>query len=218
MGFYIDSADLQEVRAASKLGWIAGVTTNPTLMAIEDGDVGAKLVALREVGLKQVFYQLTATNIDGLCAEAELANEILGDQLVVKIPPTPAGWAVAGKLSEHLCCCMTALFSLTQISIAQEIGVAFVAVYVHRITLAGRSSTTFLRRASALLAGSQTSLIGASFRSVAEVDVALAAGATHITAPWQVLRRLGQHADSEVAVSSFAENGRGLAIFLDKDD
>ena len=86
MALYLDSALISDAEIARDMGWVTGITTNPSLLAKSEHPPEITLKQLSTIIDGEVFYQLTATNLDGMVAEARIAHDILGDQTVLKNP------------------------------------------------------------------------------------------------------------------------------------
>ena len=92
MAIYLDLAKLDEARMAKDLGWVYGVTTNPTLMAKAGVAPEDVLKGLADLEFHQVYYQLVSQNLDDMLAEAHEAAEIIKHGLILKIAPTENGF------------------------------------------------------------------------------------------------------------------------------
>ncbi|MBN2055133.1 transaldolase [bacterium] len=219
MSIYLDSANYDEAIEAARLGWVAGVTTNPLLLAGEahaseergsPRTIQIILERLSQLDFGQVFYQMTGTKMNALRAELNRIRTILGDHLVVKIPPTELGFSFMREISAKVPCCATALFSVAQAIAAMETGASYVAVYLERAERAGVEGMALLSTMARCLDGSGTSVIAASIKSRETMEMALAAGARHVTLPWRVMQRIIHHPLSDEAVRHFTEQGMGL--------
>ncbi len=144
--------------------------------------------------------------------EAQLAKEIAGDQLVLKLPPTKQGFQIIPHLPPEVTCCVTAIYSAAQAVVARESGVRYIAVYVSRATKLLGDGLSLITEISRILQGSQTQLLAASLKSPMEASSAILAGADHLTLPFDVLSQLTYHEYSEDAVNNFNENGSGLQL------
>nr|MBP6087036.1 hypothetical protein [Pelolinea sp.] len=91
----LDSAIVDEARQAAEWGWVSGATTNPTLLAKSDLPPIETLLQMKKLLRGPIFYQLTAETMDAMKEEAHLAEEVLGQQLVLKIPAIPNGFKAA---------------------------------------------------------------------------------------------------------------------------
>jgi transaldolase len=209
MAIYIDSAILKEVEVAQSLGWVRGVTTNPLLLAKAGGEAREVLSALARLELGSLFYQLVSPTLDGMYKEMELAADVAGPALVLKVPPTENGFRFVSQCREHPCC-VTAVYSLAQALVARESKARYVAVYVNRATRLLGDGLKLVRDISEVLKQSQTEIIAASIKSADEACAALSAGVHHLTLPYQVLMSLVTHPLSEQTIAEFESSGVGL--------
>ena len=209
MSIYIDSAITKEVEAVRSLGWVRGVTTNPVLLARAGCDAQTILTDLAHLNMGLLFYQLVSPTLDGMIAEMRLAANIAGSALVLKVPPTQAGFQFAGQCRKFPCC-VTAVYSPSQALIASEVRARFVAVYVNRATRLMGDGLKLVRDVAEILKHSETEIIAASVKSADEACAALAAGAHHLTLPYEVLTSLMAHPLTEQTVAEFQAAGLGL--------
>lgn len=216
MAIYLDSAIAEEAKAAGRMGWVKGITTNPTLLAKSDLPPEATLTKLTELTSGPVFYQLMASDFDGMVAEARRANEIIGQQTVLKIPATATGFEVAAELSGDITCSVTAIYSPAQAAVAREAGAKYAIAYVNRATRLLGDGIALLRDMASVLAGSDTEILAASIKSPEEAFASLQAGAHHLTLPLAMLRAMASHELSEQTFAEFAENGIGIEIKTDR--
>ena len=94
MSIFIDTADIEQAKAAKESGWIHGITTNPILLSNSGSSASDTLQQLAELNIGLLFYQLISTGKENMLKEAQLAKEIAGDQLVLKLPPTKQGFQI----------------------------------------------------------------------------------------------------------------------------
>ena len=213
MSIFVDTADIEQAKAAKKLGWVRGITTNPILLAKSfNSSVADTLQQLVELNMGLLFYQLVAACSEDMLREAHLAKEIAGDQLVLKIPPTVQGFQIIPHLPPEIPCCITAVYSIAQAVIAHELGVRYIAVYVNRATKLLGDGLSLITDMAGVLKGSQTQILAASLKSSKEVGEAVLSGADHLTLPFNVLSTLTYQEQSEQAVNQFNSNGSGLQI------
>lgn len=212
MSIFIDTADIEQAKAAKESGWVHGITTNPILLANSGSSVVDILKQLTELNTGLLFYQLIATCKEDMLKEAHVAKEIAGDQLVLKIPPTKEGFQIIQYLPQEIPCCVTAIYSSAQALVARESGVRYIAVYVSRATKLLGDGLSFITDISRVLQGSQTQLLAASLKSPIEASSAILSGADHVTMPFDVLNALIYHKHSEDAVNNFNANGSGLQL------
>lgn len=122
MAIYLDSAIASEAEVAKRMGWVKGITTNPTLLARSDEPPETTLKKLAALTTGPLFYQLMASDFEGMLAEGQKAFEIVGKQMVLKVPATPMGFAAVASLSPEISCSVTAIYSAAQAVVAREAG------------------------------------------------------------------------------------------------
>ncbi|AMW28177.1 MULTISPECIES: transaldolase family protein [Arthrospira] len=210
MALYLDSAIVSEAEAASQLGWVKGVTTNPTLLAKSDLSPQATLKALKQLFRGEIYYQLTALDFDSMLEEAWAAYNILGEQTVLKVPATSLGFQVVAHISPKIACSVTGIYSASQAAVAKEAGAKYAIAYVNRATRFLGDGITLVKDMAEILAGSETKILAASIKSPEEAVATLKAGAYHLTLPWDILQSLTTHELSNQTVQEFHQNGRGL--------
>jgi transaldolase len=212
MAIYLDSAKLDEARQAKDLGWVHGVTTNPSLMAKAGVEPEAVLKELAELEFHQVYYQLVSRDIENMMIEAHRAAEIVKSGLIFKIAPTENGFRFVAKHGSEFPCCVTAIFDPAQALIAREAGARFIAVYVNRATKQLGDGLALVRELAKVLAGNQTEILAASLKSTKEAVDAFLAGAQHITVPFDLLASLSTHPLSVQTVEQFNAEGVGIRL------
>ncbi|MCP5002628.1 MAG: transaldolase [Planctomycetes bacterium] len=212
MSIFVDTAKIEQAKASKGFGWVSGITTNPTLIAQSGDSAEDTIRQLAELNTGLLFYQLVATSIEDMIKEADLAKKIVGDQLVLKIPPTEKGFGVIPFLPSEIPCCITALYSVAQAIVACELEIRYIAVYVNRATRLLGDGMGLLHDMSKVLKGSQTQILAASIKSPAEASAAILSGANHLTLPFDVLRALTAHEYSDEAVQQFNAEGSGIKI------
>lgn len=212
MAIYLDSAIIEEARQVKKLGWVYGVTTNPTLMAKAGVAPEVVLKELATLDFHQVYYQLVSQNVEDMLIEARKAAEIVKNGLICKIAPTENGFRFVAKYGTEIPCCVTAIFDPAQALVAREAGARYIAVYVNRATKQLGDGLALVRDLANVLAGSQTEIVAASLKSTKEAVDAFVAGAQHLTVPFDVLMGLSTHPLSEQTIEQFNAEGIGLRL------
>ena len=212
MAIYLDSAIASEAEVASLMGWVKGITTNPTLLAKSDAPPETTLKKLASLTSGPLFYQLIASDFDGMLAEGRKAFKIIGEQTVLKIPATPVGFAVVSCLSKEITCSVTAIYSAAQAAVAREAGAKIAIAYVNRATRLLGDGIALVRDMASVLSGSETEILAASIKSPEEAAASLQAGAHHLTLPLAMLQALPTHEFSKKTVEEFAATGIGLKI------
>ncbi len=210
MSIFVDTADIEQAKASKEFGWVRGITTNPTLLALSGEPVEVTIRQLAELNTGLLFYQLVAQSIEGMVKEADRVKKIVGDQLVLKIPPTALGFQVISFLPPEIPCCITAIYSVAQAIVAREIGVRYIALYVNRATKLLGDGMSIIANMANVLKGSPTQILAASLKSSDETSAAILSGANHLTLPFDVLQTLTAHECSDEAVRQFNANGSGI--------
>ena len=210
MTIYLDSAIIAEALAAKELGWVKGITTNPTLLSKSDLPPAIALKKLTEMTTGPVFYQLISSDLNGMLTEARAAFEIIGNQTVLKIPASPVGFQAVACLSPEINCAVTAIFSAAQAAVSKEAGAKYAIAYVNRATRLLGDGIALVRDMANILAGSTTEILAASIKSPEEAAASLQAGAHHLTLPLAMLQAIATHQLSEQTIDEFNKNGRGI--------
>jgi len=207
---YLDSALVGEAQAADKLGWVKGITTNPTLLAKSDLSPETTLQQLAQISPGELYYQLIAPDFDGMLAEGRAAYRIIGEKTVLKVPATTVGFQVVACLSREIPCAVTAIYSAAQAAVSREAGAKYAIAYVNRATKLLGDGLALVRDMATVLRGSNTEILAASLKSPEEAAAALKAGAHHLTVPLSLLQAMTTHELSEDTVDDFAKNGCGI--------
>jgi len=210
MAIYVDTAIVAEAARASKFGWIGGITTNPTLLAKSELSPEQTLKQLAQLIPGEVYYQLMASDVDGMVAEGKAAFELIGRQTVLKVPATAAGFQAVAHLSPEIPCAVTAIYSASQAVVSAEAGAKYAIAYVNRATRLLGDGFALVRDMANVLQRTNTEILAASIKSPEEAVKTLLAGAHHLTLPFDLLQAMTVHELSQQTVDEFAKNGRGI--------
>ncbi|MEQ8961340.1 MAG: transaldolase family protein [Coleofasciculus sp. C2-GNP5-27] len=210
MMIYLDSALVSEAKTVENWGWVKGITTNPTLLAKSDLPPEKTLKQLAAISSGELYYQLMATDFQGMVAEGRKAFEIIGDKTVLKVPATAVGFQVVAHLSPEIPCSVTAIYSAAQAAVATEAGAKYAIAYVNRATRLLGDGLALVQEMAAILKDTPTEILAASLKSPEEAAGALIAGADHLTLPLEMLNAMTTHNLSEQTIDEFAQKGRGL--------
>jgi transaldolase len=207
MKFFIDTANLDEIRQAAAYGLLDGVTTNPSLMAKEGlSEQDAHIKAICALTDGPVSAEVLATDTEGMLKEGRhLAG--LADNVAVKLPMTLEGLAATRALAaEGLKVNLTLVFSALQAMLAAKAGAAFVSPFVGRLDDVGQDGMGLVSEIVTIYGqyGFETEIIVASVRSPRHVLKSALLGADIATIPFNVIRQLVAHPLTD----------RGLAVFL----
>lgn len=212
MSLFLDSAFPADARRAMTLGFVAGITTNPALIAKVDRKPEDVIAELADLCPGPVFYQLTAPTVPEREAEARRILA-LRTNIALKIAMTTENLALAAKFArEGITVGMTASYSPGQTYLSCEAGVAYSIAYVNRSTRLQGDGLALVSDMRAVVdaCDTPTTILVASLKSPNEVVQAVTAGAHHVTIPLPLLLDLGNHPLSDQAIDEFARAGRDV--------
>lgn len=207
---YLDSAVISEAETAVKMGWVKGITTNPTLLKKSSLAPKETLTQLAQICPGELYYQLCQNSFENMVAEAKQAQDIIGDKLVLKIPATELGFRVTAHLSSQIVCSVTAIYHPAQAVVALEAGAKYAIAYVNRATRLLGDGLALIEEISDIVAGSKMEILAASIKSTQEAADTLMAGAHHLTLSMSILQQMTAHELSTKTVEEFNANGIGL--------
>jgi transaldolase len=210
LALFIDSALIAEVREAAASGFVTGVTTNPSLMALVDRPAEEVIREICQTTGGPVFCQVTEEDDREREAQARHYAAISPGQVVIKLPCTYRDLELAARLRGEAPIAMTAVFSAAQTYLAAEAGARYVAPYVHRATrLMGDGVSLVSAMAGVISAsGRPIEILAASLKTPDEVVAALLAGAHHVTLPLSVIKAMAEHEHTQAAIDEFARAAR----------
>ncbi len=210
MQLLLDSAVIEEARQASDWGWVVGATTNPTLLAQCGLPPSKALKKLGKLFKGPVFYQLTGTSLESMKTEAAIAEDILGKQLVLKIPATALGFQACARLSNKFICAVTSIFTPAQALVAHTAGARYALYYHNRAKRLLDDGANLAHKLMATLARTDTRVVAASLKSPEELLEARLAGVPILSAKFDVLAQLPLNKHADAAFKEFQKNGVGL--------
>lgn len=209
MRIFLDTANIEEIKRAAKMGVISGVTTNPTLMAKEAG-IGFE-EAVREICSivdGPVSAEVTSLDAEGMIREArEIAT--WAPNVAIKIPITATGLEATKRLAaEGVKTNLTLCFSPNQALLAAVAGATFVSPFVGRLDDVGQDGMQVVADTVEIYRnyGLETKVIAASIRHPLHVTAAAKAGAHIATVPYKVLVQMVQHPLTEAGIKKFLED------------
>ena len=216
MKLFLDTANLEDIRAAARLGVIHGVTTNPTLISREKGDFSAIIREIASLVDGPVFAEVLSTEAEGMIREGrELAA--VDPAVCVKIPMTEEGLAATSILAkEGIRVCCTLVFSAAQALLAANAGARYVAPFIGRFDDIGYDGIEAVESIADVLSDGdfETEVIAASVRSPLHAVEAARAGADIATVPPKALFQMAHHPLTDAGLAKFmkdwADSGRGL--------
>ena len=208
MKFFVDTANLADIREAAGMGVLDGVTTNPSLVKKEGNvDFHDHVFQICEVVDGDVSAEVTATDFDGMMEEARRLHQ-LHDNVVVKIPLIKAGIKALRALDqENIETNCTLCFSPTQALVAAKAGADYISPFIGRIDDISSDGMGLIEEIRQIYDnyGFDTDILAASIRHPTHVKRAALAGADVATMPFETLTALLEHPLTD----------RGLERFLD---
>lgn len=213
MRIILDTANLDDIRYFNTYYPIEGVTTNPTILYKEGGDVLKLLKSIREIigEKKELHVQVTETDYDSIIKEAKAIVSFLGNKknTFVKIPVTEVGLRATKALSdEGYGITVTAVLTATQAMLASIAGAAYVAPYVSRSENICADGVGTVAQIAKIFeySGTSTQILAASFKTAKEVlDVALC-GCHSATIGSDIMKKLLSHTTTDTSIQGFASD------------
>ncbi|HBT96193.1 MAG TPA: fructose-6-phosphate aldolase [Desulfobulbaceae bacterium] len=205
MKFFIDTANIEEIKKGMAIGMVDGVTTNPSLVAKEKRPFIDILRDICQVVPGPVSAEVVSLDAEGMLKEGkELAK--LSDNIVIKVPMTPEGlratseFAAAGIKTN-----VTLVFSAMQAMLAAKAGATFVSPFVGRLDDTGVKGMDMVEDIVTIFDnyGYETEIIVASVRSPQHVLDAALIGADIATIPYKVIEQLARHPLTDAGIEQF---------------
>ena len=213
MKFFLDTANVDEIRKAVKLGVIAGVTTNPTLIAKEGKEFHPTVKEICATTPGPVSAEAISLEVEGMLREArELA--VLASNVVVKIPMTEAGLeAVATLSAEGIKTNVTLIFSANQALLAARAGASYVSPFVGRLDDISSPGMKVVEDIADIFAihDIPTEIIAASIRHPQHVHEAALAGAHIATVPYKVVQQMISHPLTTSGIERFLADWKAVS-------
>ena len=211
MRIFLDTASIDEIREAARLGILSGATTNPTLMAKESGVAYRdRVVEICEVVKGPVSAECISRDVSGLLEEARVIAS-WHEHVVVKIPCDAVGLEATSLLSkEGVRINMTLVFSVNQALLAGLAGATYVSPFVGRLDDAGHDGMEVVRESVEIFDRYHlpTQVLAASLRHPRHVIAAARAGAHIATLPYAVVKAMIKHPLTDVGIERFLADAR----------
>ena len=215
MKFFIDTANVEDIRKANDMGIICGVTTNPSLIAKEGRDFNQVIKEIASIvdGPISGEVKATTTDAEGMIKEGrEIAA--IHPNMIVKIPMTTEGLkAVKVLTAEGIKTNVTLIFSANQALLAARPGATYVSPFLGRLDDISVCGTDLIRDIVEIfeVAGIDTEIIAASVRHPMHVTECALAGADIATVPYKVLEQMTHHPLTDQGIEKFQKDY--LAVF-----
>ena len=207
MEIYVDTANIEHIRHCAELGFVTGVTTNPSLLAKEDPsvDVKKRILEIYKLIGGHVSVEVNSTDTKNMLKEAE---DILSwfPEATIKIPMIPAGLAACRELSrQDIPTNVTLIFSPTQAIAAANAGATYVSVFMGRLDDVSISSADVLYDIGEIWDAQEydSLIIAASIRHPMHLIDAAKAGADIATTPYKVIMQSLKHPLTDAGLAAF---------------
>ena len=208
MKFFIDTANLDEIKEAAALGILDGVTTNPSLMAKEKGNYKEILKEICRMVNGPVSAEAVSCDTEGMVKEADELSQI-HKNIVIKIPMTKEGLKAIRILdSKGIRTNCTLIFSPIQALLAAKAGASFVSPFVGRLDDVSHYGMDLVQQIVTIFRNYEisTEVIVASVRHPLHVVEAALMGADIATIPFKVIEQLFKHPLTDVGIQKFLED------------
>ncbi len=205
MKFFIDTANFDDIKAAYEMGFIAGVTTNPSLIVKEKRDLHEVIQQIAGLVEGPVSAEVIATTAPEMVKEAyELIK--LGDNVVIKVPMTAEGLKAVSVLSkEGIKTNVTLIFSANQALLAARVGATYVSPFVGRVDDISMDGIQLIEDIAEIFMvhNISTEIIAASVRTPMHMTQCAKAGAHIATVPFNVLQQSLKHPLTDAGLARF---------------
>src|SRR5436309_2371841 len=208
MKFFIDTANVSEIREAESLGVLDGVTTNPSLVAREGREFVETLKEIVTIVDGPISAEVVATDYDGMLREAEPLTKI-HPNIVIKVPLIKAGLQACKTLREKgVRVNVTLCFSANQALLAAKAGATYISPFIGRLDDISTFGMELIQQIRTIYDnyGFETQILAASIRHPVHVLECAMAGADVATMPFKVIESLIKHPLTDVGLANFLKD------------
>ena len=209
MKLYLDTANVEEIKAASRMGIVEGVTTNPSLIAKEGLDYATTLNEISKIVDGPILGEIKATteDADSMIKEGKEIFAIDPKHMVVKIPMTEEGLVAISELNkEGVPTACTLIFTANQALIAARAGATYICPFIGRLDDIGNYGVELISSIKEIYGNYstiKTQIIAASVRNPIHVTDCAMAGADIATLPYKVLKQMIEHPLTAAGIEKF---------------
>ena len=206
MKIFLDSSDINEIKPINKTGLIDGITTNPSLLAKQQGSFKKILKSIANEVKGPISAEVTSIKADGMIDEAKILQKI-AKNIVIKIPLTLDGLIACNYLTKKkIMVNVTLCFSVSQALLAAKAGATFISPFIGRLDDIGENGLLLIKDIRTVYDNFnfKTKILAASIRTVAHIQEVLKIGADIATIPPKIFHELYKHELTD----------KGLEIFL----
>lgn len=208
MKFYMDTANIEEIKRINRLGLVDGVTTNPSIIAKEGRDFEETIKEICSIVDGPVSAEVIGLTVEEMLEEARNIAT-WAPNVVVKIPMTEAGLEAVNILSkEGIKTNVTLIFSVSQGLMAAKAGATYVSPFVGRVDDIGEDGIELIKNLKQTLENYnfETEIITASVRTIGHLEKAALAGAHIATIPGSLLPKLWKHPLTDNGIEQFLKD------------
>lgn len=216
MRFFIDTANIEEIKEANELGVICGVTTNPSLIAKEGRDFIEVVKEISTIVDGPISAEVISLDHKGMVEEADKLSKI-HKNIVIKLPMTLEGLKATKILSQKGIKTNVALiFSATQALLAARAGATYVSPFVGRLDDIGQDGLSLIEEIVDIfnVNAIETEIIVASVRNPIHVAQAARMGADIATVPYKVITQMTKHPLTDKGIENFLKDWEGASLKL----
>ncbi|WP_291259645.1 fructose-6-phosphate aldolase [Fusobacterium sp.] len=212
MKIFIDTANLEEIREAESYGIIAGVTTNPSLIARENGDFEKIISEITKIVDGPISAEVLSLEADKMVEEGKKLASI-HKNIVIKLPTTFEGLKACKRLKElGIKTNLTLIFTLNQALLAARAGATYVSPFVGRLEDTGVDGIELVKsiRETFDKHGIESEIIGASIRNIYQVEELAKVGAHIGTLPFKVIQGMIKHQLTDAGIERFLNDWKNV--------
>lgn len=215
MFYILDTADVEDIRHCNEYYPLAGVTTNPSIIAKEHSDFWSLIAQIREIigEEKMLHVQTTETEAEAIVEEAKLLRERVGGEFYLKIPICEEGLKATMMLKKiGIPVTMTAIITPAQALMAARAGAEFVAPYVNRLDNILSDGTRVVTEIveEFKLHGIEAKVLAASFKNAEQVHKCALAGCHSATVTADIMKTLISHPMTDAAIEGFENDWKNV--------
>jgi len=212
MKFFIDSADIEEIKAANERGWVDGVTTNPSLVAKTGRSNVDVITDICKVVNGPVSAEVISLDAEGMYREGlDLAK--IHDNVVVKIPMTEDGLITVRRLkADNIPTNVTLVFSPIQALMVAKAGAVMVSPFVGRLDDISSPGMDLISQIQTIFQNYQmkTEILVASIRHPIHILESALIGADIVTVPYKVMQGLTRHPLTDQGIEKFLQDAKNI--------
>jgi transaldolase len=216
MRFFIDTANVDEIKEANSLGVVCGVTTNPSLIAKEGRDFVQVVKEIADIVDGPISAEVISLDHEGMIAEADKLSKI-HKNIIIKLPMTAEGLKATKALSQkNIKTNVTLIFSAAQALLAARAGATYVSPFVGRLDDIGQNGMGLIEEIVDIfdVNAIETEVIVASVRHPIHVVEAARLGADIATVPYKVINQMIKHPLTDKGIENFIKDWEGASLQL----